>query len=145
MQYKNSPTQAETQTTKTETQRGSITNKHRKTVYRQQLDEALISLEAVEDLDKRTDILVAAISSSIEEVLPVEERIRNKWISKEVKQKLKLQRDQSASAEAEYRRKCSEVRKAAREDKQKWMEDKCNDIQKYHAEYRTREVYKLKT
>jgi len=23
------------------------------------------------------------------------------------------------------------------------MEDKCNDIQKYHAEYRTREVYKL--
>jgi len=113
--------------------------------YRQQLDETLNSLEAVEDLDKRTDILVAAISSSIEEVLPVEERIRNKWISKEVKQKLKLQRDQSASAEAEYRRKCSEVRKAAREDKQKWMEDKCNDIQKYHAEYRTREVYKLKT
>ena len=46
--------------------------------YRQQLDEALNSLEAVEDLDKRTDILVAVINSSKEEVLPVEERIRNK-------------------------------------------------------------------
>jgi len=64
-------------------------------------------------LDKRTDILVAAINSSIEEVLPVEARIRNTWISKETlekvkqKRKLKLQRDQSESAEAEYRRKCN--------------------------------------
>jgi len=117
--------------------------------YRQQLDESLNSLEAVEDLDKRTDMLVAAINSSIEEVLPVEKRIRNKWISKETlekvkqKRKLKLHRDQSESAEAEYRRKCNEVRKATRGDKQKWMEDKCNDIQKYHAEYITLEVYKL--
>jgi len=73
--------------------------------YRQQLDETLNSLEAVEDLDKRTDILVAAINSSIEEVLPVEARIRNRWISKETlekvkqKRKLKLQRDQSELAE----------------------------------------------
>jgi len=46
--------------------------------YRQQLDEALNSLAAVEDLDKRTYILVAAIYSSIEEMERVEERIRRR-------------------------------------------------------------------
>jgi len=40
-------------------------------------------------MDKRSDILVAAINSSIEEVLSVKGRIRNRWISKETLEKVK--------------------------------------------------------
>ena len=88
MQYKNSPIEAETQTTETETQPALLQTNIAKQ-YRQQLDEALNSLEEVEDMDKRSDILVAAINSSIEEVLSVKGRIRNRWISKETLEKVK--------------------------------------------------------
>jgi len=56
---------------------------------------------------------------------------------------LKKKRDSSELADREYQQKCSEVRKAARADKAKWLERQCEDIEKYYKEYKTREVYKI--
>jgi len=42
-----------------------------------------------------------------------------------------------------YRTKRNEVRKAARADKEKWLDKQCREIEKYHAEFNTREVYKM--
>ncbi len=59
------------------------------------------------------------------------------------KRQLRIHRDESESAEKLYKTKCNEVRKSARADKAKWLEDQCKHIQLCHGEYRTREMYKM--
>ena len=44
---------------------------------------------------------------------------------------------------SKYRAKCNEVRKSAREDKRKWIENICEDIDRYHGEHRAGEVHKM--
>ena len=44
---------------------------------------------------------------------------------------------------SKYKAKCNEVRKSAREDKIKWIENICEDIERYHGEHRAREVHKM--
>jgi len=65
------------------------------------------------------------------------------------KRQLKLVKENSATAKAEYRRKCNEVNAAVsnaaavRQDKNEWVDEQCRDIEKHHAEHRTREICKL--
>jgi len=54
------------------------------------------------------------------------------------KRQLKLVKENSATAEAEYKRKCNEVKAAVRQDKNEWLDKQCHDIEKHHAEHRTR-------
>jgi len=59
------------------------------------------------------------------------------------KRQLKLMKENSATAKAEYKRKCNKVKAAVRQDKNKWLDKQCHDIEKHHAKHRTREVYML--
>jgi hypothetical protein len=59
------------------------------------------------------------------------------------KRTLKIHRDDSDMAESRYKEKCNEVRKAARADKARWLEDQCKDIERYYGECKTRQVYKM--
>ena len=59
------------------------------------------------------------------------------------KRLLRLRRGNSIQAMSKYKAKCNEVRKSAREDKRKWIENICEDIERYHGEHRAREVHKL--
>jgi hypothetical protein len=53
--------------------------------------------------------------------------------------KLKMVRAQSVQKMEEYRRKCNEVRKAARTDTENWLQEQCSNIE----QHRTHETYKL--
>ena len=93
--------------------------------------------------------LAEVLNAAVTEVIPEVEKINKKWISAEtlelVKEKrlLRLRRGDSIQAMSKYKAKCNEVRKSAREDKRKWIEHICEDIERYHGEYGAREVHKM--
>lgn len=120
-------------------------------IYQQELAKKLEKFDHEQDLDldKRVERLTSAIQEAVRKVLPEEEKIKKKWITQQTlklvqeKRVLKFKRDQSDSAEQQYKAKCNEVRIASRLDKARWLEQQCEDIERYHGECRTREVYKL--
>ena len=88
-------------------------------------------------------------NAAVTEVIPKEEKINKKWISAKtlelVKEKrlLRLRQGYSIQAMIKYKAKCNEVRMSAREDKRKWIENICEDIERYHGEHRAREIHKM--
>ena len=111
-------------------------------------------VRCVEDMlgaedDIEAEQLAELLCEAVKQTIPEEEVIKKKWITSETmklvreKRGLKLNRNQSAQIEKQYKKKCNEVRKAARADKRKWLEDRCRDVEKYHGEHKTREVFKM--
>jgi 3-methyladenine DNA glycosylase AlkC len=72
---------------------------------------------------------------------------RKPWITErklalsDEKRKLKVVRAQSVQKMEEYRRKCNEVRKTARTDKENWLQEKCSNIMQHYGHHRTHEIY----
>ena len=93
--------------------------------------------------------LAEVLSAAVTEVIPKVEKIDKKWISAKrlelvnEKRLLRLRRDDSIQAMSKYKAQCNEVRKSAREDKRQWIENICEDIERYHGEHRAREVHKM--
>ncbi len=52
-------------------------------------------------------------------------------------------RQESEEREKEYRVMCNVVRKAARTDKEEWLQGQCQDIERLAGDNRSREAYKL--
>src|SRR6218665_2036162 len=81
--------------------------------------------------EKGTRQLTRAMLEAVEQTILLQEKIKKKWITQETlrlveeKRELKKRRDISEDAERTYRTKSNEVRKAARKDKAKWLEDQC--------------------
>lgn len=121
--------------------------------YKRNLEERIKNahwkLTDEQDIDKRAEGIAEAIRGAIEETIPEKEKIMKKWITEttlklvQEKRTLKTRRDMSDQAEREYRSKCNEVKSATRKDKQRWLEEQCELIQKHHGEHRIREAYKL--
>ena len=106
----------------------------------------VVALEAkLRAIDKNQSIDEMAARLTMAMTEAVQETINKKWITPETlklvqeKRILKVNRDVSETAD----RLCYEVRKAARADKAKWLEDQCRNIEQYYGEYKSREVYKL--
>src|SRR6218665_1124766 len=76
---------------------------------------------------------------AVEQTIPLQEKIKKKWITQETmrlgeeQRELKKRRDISEDDERTYRTKSNEVRKAARKDNAKWLEDQCRDIERVKA------------
>ena len=93
--------------------------------------------------------LAEVLNAAVTEVIPEVEKINKKWISVKtlelVKEKrlLRVRRGDSIQAMSKYKAKCNEIRKSAREDKRKWIENICEDIERYHGEHRARELHKM--
>jgi len=74
---------------------------------------------------------------------------RKPWISPETivladkKRHLKQRRHESKSMESEYRKLCNQVRKAARQDKDHWLRQQCEDIQQSYEENKSRKTFRL--
>jgi len=69
--------------------------------------------------------------------IPAEKKQHKPWISEKtlelakIKRQLKQRRQNSDSLAAEYRKRCNEVRKAARMDKERWLQEQCQEIEKH--------------
>ena len=80
-------------------------------------------------MNKKAERLTTALLAAAQAAIPKEEKANKKWISQQTlqliqeKRKLKLNRNKSEADEKMYRNKCNMVKKAAREDKVKWLEE----------------------
>ena len=120
-----------------------------KNAYVGALEAKLRAIDKNQSIDEKAARLTTAMTEAVQETIPEQEKINKKWITPETlklvqeKRILKVNRDVSETADRLYRAKCNEVRKAARADKAKWLEDQCRNIEQYYGEYKSREVYKL--
>src|SRR6218665_1621161 len=120
-----------------------------KMAYQQAIKERLETQEGAWSIGERTRQLTRAMLEAVEQMIPLQEKIKKKWIPKKTMRlveengELMKRRDISEDDERTYRTKSNEVRKAARKDKAKWLEDQCRDIESYQGEGKTREMYKL--
>ena len=77
-----------------------------------------------------------ALDNALKEVLPKVKRTKSPWISQETlsladqKREATNKRDQSEESLHTYRQLCNNVRTSARGDKERWLRDKCEDIEK---------------
>jgi len=89
------------------------------------------------------------MQQAVREVLPTLCKPNKPWITGRTlqlakkKREMKQRRQESAEREKEYRQLCNVVRKAARTDKEEWLQGQCRDIEKFAGDNRGREAYKL--
>ena len=101
------------------------------------------------ELNDRVQRLNEAIQLAVREILPTSCKPNKPWITERTlqlakkKREMKQRRQTSAEREKEYRQLCNVVRKAARADKEEWLQGKCRDIEKFAGDNRGREAYKL--
>jgi len=101
------------------------------------------------ELNDRVQRLNEILQQAVREVLPTSCKPNKPWITEHTlqlakkKREMKQRRLESADREKEYRQHCNMVRTAARSDKEKWLQEKCQDIEKLAGDNRSREAYKL--
>ncbi len=102
--------------------------------YKKEIEDALKSQTGNEDLNQQVAYLNRAIINAFEKTVPKVNKTKKPWISQqtlqlvEEKRLLKQRRELSQEAGEKYKQKCNEVRKAARKDKQEWINNQCRDI-----------------
>ncbi len=90
-----------------------------------------------------------AIQLSVREVLPTVCKPNKPGITKctlqlaMAQREMKQRRQESEEREKEYRVMCNVVRKAARTDKEEWLQGQYQDIERLTGDNRSREAYKL--
>ena len=91
----------------------------------------------------------AAIKKAAEATIPASRSAKKPWISEETlkledeKRALKQTRNASAQKEQQYKGLCTKVKKSARQDKERWIQQQCEEIKKGLAIGRTRQAYSL--
>ena len=89
------------------------------------------------ELNDRVRRLNEAIQQAVREILPTVCKPNKPWITERTlqlakkKRQMKQRRQESEDREKEYRELCNVVRKAARRDKEEWLQGKCKDIEKF--------------
>src|SRR3984885_11834002 len=95
--------------------------------YQQVLETKLKDQSETWDMNKRAEQLTQAMLEAVEQAIPLQEKIKKKWITQETmrlieeKRDLKKRRNISELNERTFRAKCNEVRKSARADKTRWL------------------------
>ena len=77
-----------------------------------------------------------AIKKAAETAIPASRSAKRPWISEETlkladeKRALKQTRNASAQKEQQYKGLCKKVKKSARQDKERWIQQQCEEIEK---------------
>ena len=117
--------------------------------YQNNLQKGLKRPREEETIDQAACRIRNAIKKAEAETLPTKVRVRKPWITErtmeltKAKRQMKQTRSQSEQKMKEYRKKCNEVRKAARCDKEEWLRTQCREIERNAKGHKTREVYRI--
>ena len=122
-----------------------------KKAFQASLAAALESGAHVEDdIEDHAIFIHEALDNALKEVVPKVRRTKSPWISQETlsladqKREARNKRDQSDDSLHTYRQLCNKVRNSARGYKERWLREKCEDIEKKTAlEHKSRKVYQL--
>jgi hypothetical protein len=99
--------------------------------------------------EERANRLKNCLTTAMEDTLPQLRKPRRPYITSKTlelsdkKRALKMQRQESEAKSREYKELCNRVRQAAREDKEKWLQERCGEIQNAHEQGKSRKTYQL--
>ena len=128
----------------------ALNNDTIRAAFRDKVEQDLTSSPSqITALEDRVQRLNKVLQGAVNKVLPVVCKPNKPWITaytlqlSEKKREMKQRRQESTEKEKEYKRMCNLVRKAARTDKEEWIQKRCQDIEELAGGNRSREAYKL--
>ena len=92
--------------------------------------------DPAENLEEHANKLEAAIKKAAEATIPASKSAEKPWISEETlkladeKRTLKQTKNAATQKEQEYKDLCKEVKKSASQDKERWIQQQCEEIEK---------------
>ena len=117
--------------------------------YSKKLVKDITKIDPAENLEEHAKKIEAAIKKAAEATIPISRSAKKAWISEETlkladeKRALKQTRNASTQEEQQYKGLCKKVKKSARQDKERWIQQQCEEIEKSLAIGRTRQAYSL--
>ena len=105
--------------------------------------------ESIVEIDNLCNTIVRTIEDAADATIKSVRTIKKPWISDdtmrlvEQKRTAKAARMTSDDRMAIYRQLCKDVKKAARKDKENWIKQQCEMIEKCHSNKKTRETHKM--
>ena len=106
-------------------------------------------IEPTCNLEEHATRLTAALRGAAKTIIPARRTARKPWISEETlkladeKRRLKFMKNVSAKYAQQYRDFCKKVKKSARQDKEHWIQDQCEQVDKGLNIGNTRQAYSL--
>ncbi|CAM4973194.1 unnamed protein product [Rotaria socialis] len=107
------------------------------------------SIDKTDNIDEHAAKIKRAIEDALQATLTTTRRAKNPWISQqtlslaEEKRKAKQIKNASTQNAQLYRDLCNKVKKSARQDKERWIQDECDEIEKGLNVGNTRLTYSL--
>ena len=117
--------------------------------YSKKLSNNIGKIDPAENLEEHARKIEAVIKKTAEAIIPATRSAKKPWISEETlrltdeKRTLKLTKNASIRKEQEYKDICKKVKKLARQDKERWIQQQCEEIEKGLVIGKTRRAYSL--
>ena len=117
--------------------------------YSATLTESLKNIEPTRDLEEHATKVEEVIKKTAEATIPATRTAKKPWISEttlklaDEKRKLKQMKNVSIEYTQQYKDFCRKVKKSARQDKEHWIHDQCEQAEKGLNVGNTRQAYSL--
>jgi len=105
--------------------------------------------QTTNDIDILTDRIYSTLKTAATELLPYQRTPKKPWITQDTltliedRRRAKSGRFYSEEKMSVYRECCKQVKKATKRDKQRWIQQRCAEIEEHHKAGKEREAYKL--
>lgn len=111
-------------------------------IFRSTVEQRIAGMKEIEDPREAWNEWKEVILKTAAETIPREKRRKNKpWMKNEILDMMDIRRSIADRDSYEYRRMNKEINRRCREAKQKWYEEKCQNMHKLEEENRTREMH----
>ena len=126
-----------------------LKNEEIRECYSTKLENNIAKIDPAENLEEHAKKIEAVIKETAEATIPASRSAKKPWISEETlkladeKRTLKLTKNASIQKEQEYKDICKKVKKSARQDKERWIQQQCEEIEKGLVIGKTRHAYSL--
>ena len=117
--------------------------------YSTVLERNIGNITTTDDLEEYASEISKAIKNAAESIIPARKTSRKPWILEETlkladeKRKLRLNKNISDEHARLYKDLCRKVKKSARQDKENWIQNQCEEVDKGLHVGNTRQAYSL--
>ena len=117
--------------------------------YSKKLANDIAKIDPAENLEEHAKNIEAAIKKAAEATIPASRSAKKPWISEETlkladeKRALKQTRNASTRKEQEYKDLCKKIKNSAKQDKECWIQQQCEEIEKGLVIGKMRQAYSL--
>ncbi|CAF5200883.1 unnamed protein product, partial [Rotaria magnacalcarata] len=118
-------------------------------LYQARIENNLKNIHSTCNLDEHAAQIEKAVKEALQATVTLKKTPKKPWISDQTldladkKRKAKQIKHLSADNIKEYKNLCNKVKKSARQDKDKWIQDQCEEIEKGLQVGNSRNAYRL--